>query len=39
MDLRSNTLAAMVRNGKLEREEALKELNNQPHIERFSCVF
>ena len=34
MDLRSNTLSAMVRNGKMSREDALKELSNQPHVEK-----
>ncbi|QOY52683.1 N-acetyl sugar amidotransferase [Candidatus Sulfurimonas baltica] len=34
MDLRNNTLAALVRNGKMNREEAWKEYNEPPHIEK-----
>ena len=32
-DFRNNTLSAMVRNGYLSREEALKEYNSEPFIE------
>jgi N-acetyl sugar amidotransferase len=32
-DFRNNTLAALVRNGKLSREEAWKEYNTEPHLE------
>lgn len=34
MDLRNNTLSAMVRNGKMSREEAWEEYNTPPHVEK-----
>ncbi|MFY9104353.1 N-acetyl sugar amidotransferase [Aliarcobacter cryaerophilus] len=33
-DMRNNTLSALVRNGKMTREEAWKEYNKPPHIEK-----
>jgi tRNA(Ile)-lysidine synthase TilS/MesJ len=33
-DMRNNTLSALVRNGKMSREEAWKEYNQPPHIEK-----
>jgi N-acetyl sugar amidotransferase len=32
-DFRNNTLAALVRNGKMSREEAWREYNTPPHVE------
>jgi len=34
MDLRNNTLSALVRNGKMSREDAWNEYNTPPHIEK-----
>ena len=34
MDLRNNTLAALVRNGKMNREEALTEYRKPPLVEK-----
>lgn len=34
MDLRNNTLSAMVRNGKMKRGDAWNEYNTPPHIEK-----
>ena len=33
-DMRNNTLSAMVRNGKMSREDAWQEYNQPPHIEK-----
>lgn len=33
-DMRNNTLAAMVRNGKMDRVEAWEEYNKPPHLEK-----
>jgi hypothetical protein len=33
VDFRNNTLSALVRMGKMTREEALREYNTPPHIE------
>lgn len=33
-DMRNNTLSAMVRNGKMSREEAWEQYNQPPHIEK-----
>jgi N-acetyl sugar amidotransferase len=33
-DMRNNTLSAMVRNGKMSREDAWNEYNTPPHIEK-----
>lgn len=33
-DMRNNTLSAMVRNGKMNREDAWNEYNSPPHIEK-----
>lgn len=33
-DMRNNTLSALVRNGKITREEAWEEYNKPPHIEK-----
>lgn len=33
-DMRNNTLSALVRNGKMSREDAWKEYNTHPHVEK-----